>query len=209
MLDPEMAVINQETIELTLLASIQHLSPRQRAVVILRDLLGWTPGEIATTIGLSTIAVNSLLQRGRTRLGRLGAASLTSRPPSPPTASERVLLDRYIDAHARADAAAVVALLAAEVRFTMPPLQMHYDGRAAVATFFHQLLGPSSPGEWRLVPTAANGHLAALNYLRRAGEGEYTPITIDLLRIEHGAIAEIITFDADAGTAARFHLPFR
>ena len=90
------------------------------------------------------------------------------------------MLQRYIDAHARADAAAVIELLGDDVSFSMPTVvdqvvqeQTRFDGHQAVAAFFHELFGADNPGEWRLLPTRANGQPAAANYLRRCGDDTY------------------------------------
>jgi RNA polymerase sigma-70 factor, ECF subfamily len=201
---PDAVVIATETIGLAFLAAIQHLPPRPRAVLILRDVLGWTAAETAAALDETVAAVNSGLQRARTRLRQLG------RPDEPgwagtvaPNDEERALPQRYMDAHARADAAAVIEMLDENVQLTMPTVineqaqdQTRFDGRDAVAGFFDGLLGPDNPGEWRLVPTRANRQPAAANYLRAWGETSYRGITLDVLRIEDGVVVEITTFDA-------------
>jgi RNA polymerase sigma-70 factor, ECF subfamily len=204
--EPEAAVIAKETIELAFLAAIQHLAPRPRAVLILRDVLGWSASETAELLDGSTAAVNSALQRARERLRDLGAIEGTELTPvTPPSVEERELLERYMAAHARADAAAVVELLGEDVRIAMPPDEAQYDGHEAVATFFRNLFGSNNPGDWRLVATQANGQPAAANYVRRWGDSTYRGITLDVLRIEGGVLAEITTFDA--GVFPAFGLP--
>ena len=166
-------VVAKETIELAFLAAIQHLPPRPRAVLILRDVLGWSASETAEALDGTVAAVNSALQRARARLQDLGRPDVDAwAPVGPPSDEERALLQRYMDAHARADAAAVIELFGDDVRFTMPTSSTavgadRFDGRDAVAVFFDELFGPDNPGEWRLVPTRANGQPAAANYLRR------------------------------------------
>ena len=150
--------------------------------------------------------MNSALQRGRARrqeLGRPGRLAWT--PAAPPTSEEQHLLQRYMDAHARADADAVIAFLGPDVRFSMPPELARFDGRPAVAGFFRDVLGADSPGEWRLVPTRANGHPAAANYVRRPGEPAFNAMTFDVLRFDHSTLIEITTFGADVFTS--FGLP--
>jgi RNA polymerase sigma-70 factor (ECF subfamily) len=204
--EPEAAVIARETIELAFLAAIQHLPPRPRAVLILRDVLGWSASETAELLETSSAAVNSALQRAHERLRELGGTDGTGLTPvTPPSLEERELLQRYMDAHARADAAAVVELLGADVRIAMPPDEAQYEGHEAVARFFRNLFGPNNPGDWRLVPTEANGQPAAANYVRRWGDTTYRGITLDVLRIEDGAVVEITTFDATVFPA--FGLP--
>jgi RNA polymerase sigma-70 factor (ECF subfamily) len=211
--EPEAVVVAKETIELAFLAAIQHLPPRPRAVLILRDVLGWSASETAEALDGTVAAVNSALQRARARLQDLGRPEREAWAPlGPPSDEERELLQRYMEAHARADAAAVVELLGEDVLFTMPTVvnelvqeQTRFDGRSAVGAFFHELLGGDNPGDWRLVPIRANGQPAAANYLRRWGDVSYRAITLDVLRIEHGVVVEITTFDASVFNA--FGLP--
>ena len=119
--EPEAVLVAKETIELAFLAAIQHLPPRPRAVLILRDVLGWSASETAEALDGTVAAVNSALQRARARLQDLGRPDRRRwAPVAPPSDEERELLQRYMEAHARADAAAVVELLGEDVMFTMP-----------------------------------------------------------------------------------------
>ena len=200
--DPAETVVARETIELGFLAAMQHLPPRPRAAVILRDILGWTPPEIADALDGTVAAVNSALQRGRARLQALGRPGrLAWAPVASPSIDEQHLLQRYMDAHARSDADAVIALLGPDVRFSMPPELARFDGRPAVADFFRDVLGAGSPGEWRLVPTRANGQPAAANYVRHPGEPDFHAITFDVLRFDRSTLVEITTFGADVFTS--------
>jgi RNA polymerase sigma-70 factor, ECF subfamily len=203
---PDAVIIAQETIELAFLAAIQHLSPRPRAVLILRDVLGWSAVETADALDGTVPAVNSALQRARARLQELGRPGrLAWTPLQPPTDEERILVQRYMDAHARADSAAVIELFGDEVRFSMPPQEVRFEGRDAVATFFRDLFGPDNPGDWRLVATRANGQLAAANYIRAWGESEYRAATLDVFTIADSMFVEITTFGSDLFPA--FGLP--
>jgi RNA polymerase sigma-70 factor (ECF subfamily) len=204
--EPEAAVVAKETIELAFLAAVQHLPPSQRAVLILRDVLGWSASETAEVLDGSVAAVNSALQRARTRLRELGQAGrLGWSPVVPPTRKERLVVQRYMEAHVRADAAAVIELLGDDVRFSMPPTQARFEGRPAVAAFFVDLFGVDNPGDWRLVPTRANGQPAVANYVRAWGEEEFQATTLDVLWIENGQLIEITTFDTR--TFPAFGLP--
>ena len=202
--EPDAVVIATETVALAFLTAIQHLAPRPRAMLILRDVLGWSASETATALGESVAAVNSALQRARARMRALGSSDPRSWEGATVTSDrERALLERYMDAHARADASAVIELLGEDVQFTMPTIvdgqlqeQTRFDGRPAVAGFFRELLGPDGPGDWRLVPTRANRQPAAANYLRPKGESTFRGVTLDVLRIEHDRLVEITTFDA-------------
>jgi RNA polymerase sigma-70 factor (ECF subfamily) len=117
-------------------------------------------------------------------------------PVRPSTADERILVGRYMDAHARADASAVIALLGEEVRISMPPYES-FEGVAAVSAFFRDLLGQENPGDWRLVTTRANGGLAVANYIRAWGETEYRGAVLDVLEIRNNELVEITTFQSD------------
>jgi RNA polymerase sigma-70 factor (TIGR02960 family) len=191
---PDAVVVAKETIELTFLAVIQLLPPRQRAVLILRDLLGWSAGETASMLDTSVAAANSALQRARATL----RARLPARPSDwigpEPSEEERVLLERFIDAHERADAAAAAALVREDIRITMPPHPWCYEGLASIAPLLEH--GLSEPGDWRLLPTGANRQPTAASYLRARGDTEFRAFKLDVLRVEGGAIAEITTFDA-------------
>jgi RNA polymerase sigma-70 factor (ECF subfamily) len=204
--EPEAVVVAKETIELAFLAAVQHLPPRPRAALILRDVLGWSASETAEALDGSVAAVNSALQRARARLQELGRPGrLEWSPVKAPSQQERRLVQQHMDAHARADAAAVIELLGADARFSMPPDQLRFEGRPAIAAFFGELFGVDNPGEWRLVPVRANGQPAAANYVRAWGESEFRATTLDVLRIEDGELVEITTFGTD--TFAAFGLP--
>ena len=211
--EPDAVVIATETIELAFLAAIQHLAPRPCAVLILRDVLGWTAAETAAALDETVAAVNSALQRARSRLRELGRPGDAGWAGTVAVSDEeRMLLQRYMDAHANGDADAVIELLGVEVHLTMPTVlneevqaQTRFDGRDAVAGFFRGLLGAGGVGEWRLVPTWANRQPAAANYLRAWGESTYRGVTLDVLRVERGVVVAITTFDASVFPA--FGLP--
>jgi RNA polymerase sigma-70 factor, ECF subfamily len=195
-------VIARETIELAFIAAIQHLPPRQRAVLILRDVLDWSAREAAALLDLSVPATNSALQRARATLRhRLGDRTQWTRATSE---DERELLQRYVEAHERADARALAALLREDARLTMPPHPVWYAGREAIVQASSAGFDPDF-GHPRAVLTAANGQPAAAHYLLRPGESLYVPLALDVLRIEAGLIAEINTF-ASAELFAAFGL---
>lgn len=192
---PDAALVAKETVQLAFLAAIQVLSPNQRAVLVLRDVLGWSAAETAGLLDTSLASVTSALQRGRAALRRQLPERAEDWQPEDPSAAERTLLARYMEAHARADADAVVALLSEDVCFTMPPQPLRYAGREALAAFFGETFGPSALGEFHLVPTRANRQPAAANYLRRRGDTRFRALSLDVLRIERGRLAEITTFE--------------
>jgi RNA polymerase sigma-70 factor, ECF subfamily len=193
--EPDAAVVAKETIELAFLATIQHLPPKQRAVLILRDVLGWSANDTAALLEDSVPAVNSALQRARATLKRhLPRRRLEWSAGAEASEEERALLERYIEAHERSDAAAVAAMLSEDVRVTMPP-EPAVLGRAAVVSLFeHAAFADSAPGDWRLLPTRANRQPAAANYRRAPGETEFQALALDVLRFEDGRLAEIMVF---------------
>ncbi|GAA1508231.1 sigma-70 family RNA polymerase sigma factor [Kribbella lupini] len=206
--EPDVMVISRETIELAFLAAIQHLPPRQRAVLILRDILNWPAADTADLLGLSVAAVNAALQRARPAL-RSGLPSHRSEWTSTASDAERELVDRYIDAFERSDADAVVALMHVDVRVTMPPFPFWLSGRDDVHAAFLDSFDPASPrhpGHQRMLPFAANRQPAVASYLRQPGEASYRPFGISLLRVEHGRIAELTAF-GEPKLFAAFGLP--
>jgi RNA polymerase sigma-70 factor (ECF subfamily) len=188
-------IVARETIELAFLVAIQHLPPRQRAVLILRDVLGWSAREAAEVVGTTVIATNSALQRARTTLREhLPERRLDWRRAPMPHDAERHLLERYMDAWNRTDVDALVALLARDARFTMPPSPGWYAGRDGIRTF---LAGyPLAPAALRHVhvPTRANRQPAFLVYLADGDHGALRPFAVEVLRIVDGLIYEIDVF---------------
>lgn len=196
LLDPEWVATKRESIELAFLAALQHLPVKQRAILLLCDVLGWSANEVAEMLELTTAAVTSALQRAHATMRTLvppGRAEWS--PLAPPSDDERTLLARYVSAWEQGDPVALTAMLRDDVRWAMPPAALWFDGLAAV-----QMLLTNYPmrfhGDHRLVPIAANGQLAAAGYLRPHGGSEYRFSGIHVLRLEAGAIAEITTFGA-------------
>ena len=190
--EPDAAVVARETIELTFLAVMQLLPPRQRAVLIMRDVLDWPASEVAEVLELGVAAVNSALQRARETL-RTQLPQERREDWAAPKVSEqeRALLDGFIDAHERGDDDAALALLADDIRVTMPPYPGLYEGRDAIRPL---LATAREMGEWRLVRTRANRMPTAASYFRAPGETEWRAFKLDVLRIRDGRIAEITTF---------------
>ena len=192
--EPGAVVVARETIELAFLAAIQHLPPRQRAVLILRDVLGWSAKHTASLLDVSVASVNSALQRARATLRDRLPVRRTEWTRSPgPTEEERELLRRYLDAHERTDVRALTKLLRDDAILTMPPHPTWYAGREAILTASEQGFDPDF-GHLRSIVADANMQPAAAHYLRRPGEPEHRPLALDVLRIEDGRIAEISSF---------------
>ncbi|HEV7604676.1 MAG TPA: sigma factor-like helix-turn-helix DNA-binding protein, partial [Candidatus Limnocylindrales bacterium] len=189
--EPDAVVVGRETIELAFLAAMQVLPPRQRAALIARDVLGWPASETATLLETSIAATNSALQRARATMQDHLPAKRSEWSAGSPSEEERALLARFIDAHERFDAPAAIAIAAQDMRITMPPYPYLYDGIETIGPLLDRAL---REGEWRLVPTFANRMPTAASYLRKPGDTEFRAFKFDVLRIEHGRIAEITTF---------------
>jgi RNA polymerase sigma-70 factor (ECF subfamily) len=201
---PDAVVVERETIELAFLAALQVLPPRQRAALIVRDVIGWPASETASLLDTSVAAANSALQRARATMQAHLPARRAEWSAGKPSAAERELLDRFIDAHERLDAAAAVAIAAEDLRITMPPDMMCFDGLEVIAPFLERAFAEETrDGDWRLVPTWANRMPTAASYLRRPGDSTFRAFKFDVLRIENGAIAEITTFGAGLFPAFR------
>jgi RNA polymerase sigma-70 factor, ECF subfamily len=182
--DPQADVAAKETVELALIAALMYLPPRQRAAFVLAEVSGWKPAEIAGALGLERTAVNSLLQRARQKL-RSNAPESPYRWARPElTAEDEEVLRRYAAAIEPAD---FRALLADNVKITMPP-DPPVLGIDAAADFLGR------PMDWLMVPSAANGRPALINYLRADGNDHYQATVVDVLRIENGRIVESNAF---------------
>jgi RNA polymerase sigma-70 factor, ECF subfamily len=205
--EPESVVVAKETIEIAFLVAIQHLPPRQRAVLILRDVLGWSAKETAALLEGSVAAVNSALQRARTGLKEhLPPHRSEWATGEEASEQERALLRRYMDAHEEGDAGGLVELIREDGRFTMPPEPVFIVGsRPMVAFWVAGGFGSDSFGHMRCVPARANRQPAVAIYLRRPGDSKYRPLSLDVLRIEEGAVAEVTTFALESPEA--FGLP--
>jgi RNA polymerase sigma-70 factor (ECF subfamily) len=203
---PDAVIVERETIELAFLAAMQVLPPRQRAALIARDVLGWPAVDTASLLDTSVAAANSALQRARATMSEHLPAHRAEWSAGEPSPEERALLDRFIDAHERCDAAAAIAIASQDLRISMPPDMMVFDGLEVIAPFLERAFAEETrDGEWRLVPTWANRMPTAASYLRRPGDSEFRAFKFDVLRIEGGAIAEITTFGA--GLFPAFGLP--
>jgi RNA polymerase sigma-70 factor (TIGR02960 family) len=201
--EPEAAVVGRETIELTFLAVMQLLPPRQRAVLILRDVLDWPASEVAEVLEIGVAAVNSAHQRARATLREhLPAGRREDWAAREVTEAERELLERYVDAHERGDAEAALAMIADDIRVTMPPHPFVFEGRDAIPPLMAEAF---RMGEWRVLPTSANRQPAAVCYVRAPDDDAFRAFKIDVMRVEAGRIAEITTFDGRL--AETFGLP--
>jgi RNA polymerase sigma-70 factor, ECF subfamily len=193
LVDPHEAAAARETLEIAFVAAIQHLPPRQRAALILRDAAGFSARETATLLGTSVPAVNSALQRARGRLrDRLPSRRLEWAHSEDPTAEEREVARRYVDALERRDFSALAVLVRTDARFSFPPRAVWYDGLDA---FRRASDKHAAPGEHLLVPAAANLQPAFAVYLQAPGEPSYRPLALAVLRVEKGRVVEVVHWD--------------
>jgi RNA polymerase sigma-70 factor, ECF subfamily len=191
--EPDDVVVARETIELAFLAAIQHLPPRQRAVLILRDALDWSADETAAVLEMSVAAANSALQRARaTMQDRLPAARLEWATAADAEEAERSLLETYMNAWERRDPSRLVALLREDVRMAMPPHPTWYDGRDAVAAFLAERALAPTASVHRFVPTRANRQ-PAFGVYRADGSG-FAAFAIHVVGIEDGLITDLDWF---------------
>lgn len=202
--DPERIVVTRDTIELAFLVAVQHLPPAQRAVLILRDVLGWSARETAEPLGASVAAVNSSLQRARAAMRERHRERGEDRAPdADPTEEERALVRRYMEASENDDVGALAAMMAEDARFSMPETLIGRD--AIVASWIEGGFATAAFGRIRCVPTRANMQPAVANYLRRPGDEAFRPMALDVLRIAGGVISDIDTYGPEVFAA--FGLP--
>lgn len=198
--EPGEVAETRETMELVFLAAIQHLPPKQRAVVILNDVLGWKAAETADLLETSVASVTSALQRARPTLReRLPERRADWARTAEPTDEEQAILRRYMAAATGSGDIRVMAeLLKEDVLVTMPPNPLWFSGRDIFLKFVGESFDPASPtyfGEWKHLPARANRLPAAAGYVRRPGTRIYRAQVLDVLRIEDGKVAEITAFE--------------
>ncbi|MFI0355624.1 sigma-70 family RNA polymerase sigma factor [Actinomadura sp. 9N407] len=195
-LSPEARVLARESVELAFVAALQHLSALQRAVLLLCDVLGYSARGAADLLDTTTAAVNSGLQRARKAVaGQLTEPSQQRTLEALGEAAQRDLARRYIAAWEAEDIDAIVAMLAEDAKYSMPPLTAWYEGRAGIRGFLEE--GPMKR-RWRFLPTRANGQLAFGTYMWDADKAVYLPGGLDLLAVRGTRIAEVVSFlDAD------------
>ncbi|MEV4565886.1 sigma-70 family RNA polymerase sigma factor [Nonomuraea sp. NPDC049419] len=188
--DPAAIVTSRESIRLALIAALQHLPPRQRAVLVLRDVLKWKAAEVAEAVGVSTAAVNSLLQRARAQLDEV--APSVDDPVEPLTSEQRDLLDRYVAAFENYDVDGLVHLFTEEAVWEMPPFTGWYQGPESIAELTRTQCPAERAGDLRLVPVAANGQPAFAVYHRK--DGVYGQFAIMVLTLSGDRVSHVGMF---------------
>jgi RNA polymerase sigma-70 factor (ECF subfamily) len=197
--DPAERVVSRESVRLAFIAALQHLAPRQRAVLILRDVLRWSAAEVAVLLETSVDAVNSALRRARTALAAVDSDSA----PSPPSADDRELLAAYIDAFERSDVDALVGLLRDDAVLEMPPFELWMQGPDDIRRW---LLAVDAFGQELLTPVNANGSPAVAVYRPQAPGAPPTAFSVQVLDTVAGRISAIHVF-LDPALFELFGLP--
>jgi RNA polymerase sigma-70 factor, ECF subfamily len=183
----------RQTMRLAFIAALQHLPGRQRAVLILRDVLAWRAGEVADLLDTTTAAVNSALQRARAQLSQVAPREDGLTEPSDP--DQRALLDRYAAAFENADVAALMGVLTDDAVWEMPPIPTWFAGRDTVGRFLATRI--LAAGDHRMVPASVNGQPAFGSYARDH-DGVYRPHALQVLTVTAEGVARIVAFlDAD------------
>ena len=203
---PEVRYETRESIELAFIAALQHLPPRQRAALVLRDVLGFRASEVAEMLESSEESVKGALKRARATMDERLASCDREKAPRPESPEERELVQRFVSAFEADDIDAVVALLTDRAWMTMPPSTLEYQGRATIAAFLGEVSRAHAGRSRRLIPTRANGQPAFGHYR----EDAHAPIAhasgLVVLTLEGTQIAAITHF-VDSSVLPRFGLP--
>jgi RNA polymerase sigma-70 factor (ECF subfamily) len=189
--NPEARYAADESVQLAFVATIQYLPPRQRAVLLLCDVLGWAATEAATLLGGSTASINSALQRARDTLAKRYSARGSS-VGSEPDSAQKELLGRYLKAWEGLDLNNFVTLLKEDATYTMPPLPQWYSGREAIRAFFESAF--KLYADFRLRPIRANRQPAFAAYSRGRAGAPWTAHSIQVLTLDDGSISRLTLF---------------
>jgi len=199
--DPAAIVTARESLRLALIASLQYLPPRQRAVLLLREVLGFPAAEVAGMLATSTAAVKSTLQRARARLDEASPVPEDVIEPTDPRARE--LLGEYIAGFEHADTAALERALRTDAALEMVGTRTWFSGRVTCLRYLARVVG--SPGDWLMVPTVANGQPAAGAWYRD-GQGGRQALGVAVLTVTPAGISRITVFAGGPAQVARFGL---
>ena len=189
--NPEARYAAREAVQLAFIAAIQQLPPRQRAALLLCDVLGWSVSEVATLLGGSTASINSVLQRARATMEKTHDGQERSTISQPNPAQER-LLGRYMKAWEDLDLDGFAALLKEDATYTMPPLSQWYAGRQSIRAFFEWAW--KDYDGYRLLPAGANGQPAFAAYARSDKNAPWTAHSIQVLSLQQEAISRVTLF---------------
>jgi RNA polymerase sigma-70 factor (ECF subfamily) len=200
--DPAGVVAGRESIRLAVIAAMQFLPPRQRAVLILRDVLQWPAAEVAEMLQMTTASVNSALQRARAQLQ--SATPVADEVAEPGEADKRAMLDRFVAAFEAKDIAALVTIFTKDSVWEMPPFTGWYQGAEDIARLIDTQCPAQGPGDMRLLPTMANGQYAFGLYMR---DGDvYRPFNLPVLTLTPAGVSHVTSF-FDVRLFEKFGLP--
>ncbi|MFI0452097.1 sigma-70 family RNA polymerase sigma factor [Actinomadura sp. 6N118] len=199
--DPAAIVTARERLRLTLIASLQHLTPRQRAVYILREVLDFSAAEVAGMLGITVVAGKSLLQRARSGMEQVSTVLDDAKEPTEPTA--RALLERYMAAFENSDLDALERALRKDAALEMVGSTTWFSGVETCLRYIGHVM--EAPGTWRMLPTAANGQPAAAVY-KRGEDGGYHALGVAVLAVASDGITGIVLFSEPA-LLPRFGMP--
>jgi RNA polymerase sigma-70 factor, ECF subfamily len=202
--DPSVIVGSRESVRLAFVAALQHLSARQRAVLVLREVLQWKAAEVADAIGASTAAVNSLLQRARAQLDAVGPSE-DDHLEAPESPEAQDLLTRYIAAFENYDMDKLVELFTAEAVWEMPPFDGWYQGPEDIVRLSKTHCPAEKPGDMRLIRTTANGQPAGAMYMLNKETGVHEPFQMHVLAVTPDGISHVVAFHMT--TFEKFGLP--
>lgn len=197
---PEARLSQRESVTLAFVAALHRLPPRQRAVLILRDVLDWSAAEVAALLEQSVPAVKSALHRARVTMSQHYQRSSAEAPSAAMLgAPELALLERYVRAWETADVDGLAALLKADATFSMPPIPVWYHGRDTIRTLVGRTIfaGPAQ-GRWRLRPTRANGQPAFGLYQVDSAANVHRAYGLQVVTLAAGEVADVITFRVPA-----------
>ena len=203
--DPSVIVGSRESVRLAFVAALQHLSPRQRAVLVMRDVLQWKAAEVGDAIGASTAAVNSLLQRARAQLDAVGPSE-DDKLDAPDSPEIKDLLDRYIAAFEAYDMDRLVEMFTEEAVWEMPPFDGWYRSRRDIVALISTHCPAEKAGDMRLIPTTANGQPAAALYMLNRETGVHEAFQFHVIDMRADAVSHVVAF-GDAELFAKFGLP--
>ncbi|GAA3576123.1 sigma-70 family RNA polymerase sigma factor [Microlunatus spumicola] len=203
--EPEATALHRESVRLAFVAALQHLTPPQRAAVVLFDVLALQASEVAELLDTSVAAVNSSLQRARAHLAKLDRES-QERAPELDDARKRALLAEYVDAFERYDVPRIVALLSADVVWEMPPFTGWYTGAEEIGALIETNCPAERPGDQMLVEVSANGGPAFALYMRDPVDGVHRAFHLQVPTLGADGVTHVRVF-FDPGLFARFGLP--
>jgi RNA polymerase sigma-70 factor (ECF subfamily) len=191
--DPEATAVTHESIRIAFIAALQHLTPTQRAVLILRDVLNWRAAEVARALDTTVAAVNSALQRARAHVEKLAPAEETSSHLDADDPEVSAKLERYVAAFEAYDIDTIVQMLTTDAIWDMPPFTGWYQGNEEIGKLIATQCPASQAGDMRLVPTTANGQPAYGLYMR-SEDGRMLPFQLQQLTVSPGGVSRVTAY---------------